>query len=108
MVSVGQPERWLKDSILTVCALQGAKEREALNRREATVAEQPVKFKPKIDPIKLKRVEVPSNSVQGLVYTLVCHRTTGEVVSCSCPGFFYRKTCSHKTAYEGSNKKGAQ
>lgn len=109
VVSVGQPEQWLRDSVRLVCALEGSKEREAANRGVTPGIEpQPLKYKPKIAPAKLKRVQIPSNTHEGVFYTIVCHRTTGEVMSCSCPSFFYRKRCTHKDAYEDSNKKGAQ
>lgn len=43
-----------------------------------------------------------STSEPGTVYEVRVFRATGEFFSCSCPSFFYRKTCKHKTRYEES------
>lgn len=51
--------------------------------------------------VRVKYVRVPSATTEGMWYTLECTRIGKTVLRCSCPGFKYRKSCHHKTDYEG-------
>lgn len=47
------------------------------------------------DAAKLEfEIKVPSNSKQGVEYTVKGSFIDGEI-SCTCPGFTYRRTCVH-------------